>query len=478
LLAGLLALPAAQAQRPRLAQSGPMPVNQAPGLPSTSPLTPETQMAPVGPPSTYASPPPTNSTLGSPVFDPYQTGGGAGNLRSVSPYSPPPPAYPASSGVGSLFSGLGATFNGGNPIGAPSPYGAGAPVGFPSSPPPGYATPGTNVAPPPFSPSASAPAYSPPPTVYPPNIYPNSTPSTLFPGGLSGPGGLFSSGGGAGGFWNANSIPEPFRLFQGPRLRHTWLAGGDEPEDVDINTTDVSIAMAFPNFLWSNQPLYVLPSFSLHLWDGPQGAAGGNADLPSRAYDAFIDVGWQSDPVQLIGAELGVRTGVFTDFDTMNSDSLRVRGKALGILRLSPTTTLKAGVLYADRNRVKLLPAGGLLCQPNPFVRYDLTFPNPKISRFFRTVGVYDTWGYVAGEFGGGAWTIARADGSSDSLDINDYRILLGTEWGRSDLIRAGRRTGFAEIGYVFQRQVEYENNPADNFDANDTFLIRVGIGY
>lgn len=293
---------------------------------------------------------------------------------------------------------------------------------------------------------------------------------------MFGPGGLFGGSAPAGN--TTLGLGEPLRLFQGPRLQHTWLAGGDDPADLDINTTDVSIAVVMPNFLWSLQPLYILPSFSLHLVDGPQGAAGGNADLPPQLYDAFLDFGWQSDPQQMVGAELGVRVGVFTDFNTMNSDSLRILGRALGIMRLSPMTTLKAGVVYVDRNRIKLLPAGGILCQPNPYTRFDLTFPDPKISRFFRTVGVFDTWGYIGGEFGGGSWTIERANNASDSIDINDYRVLLGLEWGRSDLIRAGRRTGFAEVGYVFGREVEYRNDPASDFQPNDTFLIRMGIGY
>ena len=377
--------------------------------------------------------------LGSPVFDPYQRGQGVGNVRPLLPGTPPPASY-----GGSLFPGL-----------APA-----ATAGFPAAPPPTAYPPAYGTAP-----------GMPPATVYPPEAYPNAAPSTLFPGGVfNGP----SGGGYLGGI--SAGLPEPLRLIQGPRLRHTWLAGGDDPRDLEINDTDVSVAIAFPSFLYSGQPLYVLPSFSLHMWDGPDGAIG--ADLPAQAYSAFLDSGWQSDPMQMAGLELGLRVGVFSDFETFNSDSLRVMGKALGIFRLSPTTTLKAGAMYVDRNDLKVIPAGGLLWQPTPYKRYDIFFPNPKFSHFHRTFGTYDTWWYLAGEYGGGAWTITRTDGTEDSIDINDLRVLLGLEWGRSDLIRAGKRTGFVEIGYVFDREVEYLSDPADNFDPNDTFLIRAGIGY
>lgn len=469
------ALSAQQSQYP---QSGPMPVNQAPGLPASPAFVPETQLAPVTPRSAVATPNPPSSMLGSPVFDPYQQGAGAGNLRNAAPAPYQQPAPYAGGGLGSMFSGIGAPFNGGAPVTTPSYggsplFGGGSTAGFPATPPPGYGYPPATVGPPSYATPNSGAIYGAPATIYPPTAYPNQAPSTLFPGGIFGSGGMLSGNGGWG-----SSLPEPFRLFQGPRLRHTWLAGGDSANDLDMNQTDVSFAIAMPNFLYSTQPLFILPSFTYHSWDGPQGAAGGAADLPSKLYDAFLDFGWQSDPQRIVGAELGLRVGVFTDFETINSESLRVRGRALGIFRLSPMSTFKLGVLYADRNDIKLLPAGGLLYQPNPYTRLDITFPDPKFSRYLRTVGVYDTWGYIAGEFGGGSWTLQRASGADDSVDINDYRLLLGVEWGRSDLIRSGRRTGFAEVGYVFGREVEYQNNPADNFDPNDTFLLRVGIGY
>ncbi|MEL7337551.1 MAG: hypothetical protein AAFN70_15265, partial [Planctomycetota bacterium] len=187
---------------------------------------------------------------------------------------------------------------------------------------------------------------------------------------------------------------------------------------------------------------------------------------------------YKTDPSRILGAELGVRVGAFTDFDTFNDDSVRVMGKGLGVLRLTPTTTLKLGVLYLDRNSVRLLPAGGIVYQPNPFSRYDIYFPNPKLSRYINTLGTNDIWGYLSGEFGGGVWTVQRSGGGTDEVDLNDIRIAAGLEWGQNQFIAAGRRTAFAEIGYVLNREVRYAANPADNFDADDSFYIRVGIGY
>ena len=51
-------------------------------------------------------------------------------------------------------------------------------------------------------------------------------------------------------------------------------------------------------------------------------------------------------------------------------------------------------------------------------------------------------------------------------------------EWGPSNALAIGRRSGFLEIGYVFNREVLYRAQLADNFDPDDAFMFRIGIGY
>jgi len=283
---------------------------------------------------------------------------------------------------------------------------------------------------------------------------------------------------GGSGFGGSYAAPvySAFRLLRGPRLRHTYVGSGNGPQDFTSNDTDLSLVFAFPNFMYMQQPLYVVPSFSLHQWDGPGSSTG--ADLPSKAYSGFIDLGWQSDPNQMIGTEFGVRVGAFTDFDTFNSSSIRVLGKGLVHFRLSPTSTWKGGVYYINRRNYKLVPAIGILWQPNPYTRADIFFPEPKFARYFTTIGTKDIWWYLSGEYGGGAWTIQRASGVEEKIDINDLRVLAGFEWGESNSIRAGQRTAFVELGYVFNRDIEYRDTPADDIEPSDAFLFRVGIGY
>jgi hypothetical protein len=56
---------------------------------------------------------------------------------------------------------------------------------------------------------------------------------------------------------------------------------------------------------------------------------------------------------------------------------------------------------------------------------------------------------------------------------------MLGLEFGRNEQIRQGRRAGFIEAGYVFDRELVYRRSPEDSlYDVPDSFVLRAGIGY
>jgi hypothetical protein len=421
-------------------------------------------VAVIGPPTAVAPIAPGASLGSSGQIAPSPPGGGLlSRIFSHSASSPIPPAFGTSSYGAPNY---GAPNYGAPNYGAPN-YGApafGAPV-YGS----GAQLPGGGL--------DSASVYGPPTTYgaptggqFPNSVYPSSTPSVLFPGGL------FEGGMSSGGSFAGAAGYDAFRLFQGPRLSHDFVSGGNKPTHLQVNNTDVSLVFAFPNFLYGARPLFVIPSFSLQLWDGPDGATG--ADLPRSAYSGFVDLGWESDANQMFSTEFGVRVGAFTDFNTFNSKSIRVLGKALVNFRMTPFSTLKGGVYYLDRNRIKLVPAGGILYQPNQYTRLDLFFPQPKFSRYFQTIGTRDVWWYLAGDYGGGSWTIQRTDLTTDSVDINELRGVFGIEWGASGAIQAGRRSAFFEVGYVFNREIEYRLNPQDNIKPDNGFMVRAGIGY
>ncbi len=382
-----------------------------------------------GPP---ASPAPTATTInpytgGAVPFDPYSSSG----VPSY-PYWNTPPTNPAgvfSQPQGGVYGSTSPLVN--QPlVNQPLP---GQPMVTQPPPISPYLTPG--LAPPPTGPTA---------------------PQALFPtGSFSDPN------------WD---LSQSIQFIQDLRLRHTYVAGGKDDTDLGINDTEAAVTFTLPNFLTTGQPLFISPAFALHLWDGP---ADLDADLPANAYSAYLDFQWVSDPNLPVGAELGFRLGVYSDFQTLTSDSLRIQGLALGTARLTPTLVAKLGVVYLDRNDIKLLPAGGLLWTPTPQVRFDIFFPQPKLAAYLTTIGRHEVWGYVAGEYGGGAWTIERTDDTTDRIDINDIRLSAGIEFtGPQGL------TGFFEVGLVFEREVVYVVTPSDTFQPDDTYMLRAGIAF
>ncbi|MDX1961843.1 MAG: hypothetical protein SFX18_01740 [Pirellulales bacterium] len=269
------------------------------------------------------------------------------------------------------------------------------------------------------------------------------------------------------------------RLIQRIRASHGWIAGGDGVRDLGVNSTDTNVTFDIPLF---NLPDHFLitPGFGLHLWDGPINTGPGAPDLPAQTYDAYLDVGWNPKFTNYFGAELGARVGVYTDFDHFSSNSLRVMGRGLGVVNLSPTLQFKLGVIYINRNDIKLLPAGGLIWDPSRDQHWEIFFPRPKIAWRLSTVGNFNLWMYVAGEYGGGAWTITRTsfDGTTefnDDFDYNDLRVMLGFEWipeTKSGL------SGFIEAGYVFNRELYYVSLVPERFDLADSFMIRGGFSF
>jgi len=220
-------------------------------------------------------------------------------------------------------------------------------------------------------------------------------------------------------------------------------------------------------------PVFITPGFTYHSWNGPaSGSFRGFPDLPPNAYDAYLDTSWHPQVTSWFAADLDVRVGVYSDFGAVNGRSIRILGRGLGVFTLSPQWQVAAGVWYLDRLTVKLLPAGGVIWTPNQDTRFALTFPNPKLSERLFTIGNTDVWGYLAGEYGGGKWTIRRASGASDVVELNDLRALAGFEWFALSGVR-----GNAEIGYVFDRHIIYRSG-TPSAHPSDTVLFRAGLTY
>jgi hypothetical protein len=254
-------------------------------------------------------------------------------------------------------------------------------------------------------------------------------------------------------------------LLQWAGVTMTWLpdlAGNDfGMTDVEFKTV---LAVPCPTIDW---PLVVTPVYGIHYLDGPPAP-----DLPEQLHNAWLEARWLPLLTPALRADLRVQPGWYSDGETSSSDTFRLGARAVGIYTQSPAVQWVAGGAYLDRNDVPFLPIGGAIWTPNPDTRWEVLFPQPKLAWRIDARPSGETWWYVGGEFGGDQWAILRADGSDDVVTLRDIRLMIGMEQKL-----AGGSSARVELGYVFDRSIEYESATPD-YEPDDTVMVRAELGY
>lgn len=255
-------------------------------------------------------------------------------------------------------------------------------------------------------------------------------------------------------------------ILQQLYLSETFLAAGGSPDSLGMNDIALRATLGFP-LLTIESPLLVSPGYTMHLLDGPTAL-----DVPPRLYEAYVDFRWLRRITPKLGMELAVTPGVFSDFNRVGPASIRIQGRGLAAFDWSQRLRLVAGVLYLDRDDIRILPAGGLIWNPHDNALYELVFPRPKIARRIAWNERAAWWTYVLGELGGNSYGATRAGGVEDTLTYRDYRVILGIERKVNLGISA-----YFETGYVFGRELEYLTGPAA-ISPPGTVLVRGGLTY
>ena|GEM_PF-581369 len=249
--------------------------------------------------------------------------------------------------------------------------------------------------------------------------------------------------------------------FQNSYTRGTWLFGGDDRLGMfDIYTQATFGFPLLPGVSFT-------PSFQAYFLDGPI-----RTDLPARLYSIQAEIRSLLPIGKSFVADLSVIPGAFGDFEDGDADSFRLQARVIGLYILSPQSQLVFGLLYLDRFDINWLPTGGWIYAPNADWRFELLFPRPKIGTRLAQGPDFSRWAYLAGEFGGDAWGVSRANGTTDQLVYRDLRLIVGVEQKY-----ANGRMLFLEAGYVFSRKVEFESERGD-FDPGSTGMLRAGLIY
>lgn len=267
-----------------------------------------------------------------------------------------------------------------------------------------------------------------------------------------------------------NLIPPGSRpgFFQKARFETAWMPRF-ESDGLGITQLGASIVTAVP-FPKRHQPLTITPRYMVRYLDGPD-----FVDVPSRLHDveiAFNHVRRIADRWVFNGA---ITLGTYADDHSFDaSDAFRVSGRALGIYEVSTSSKWILGVVYANRRGTRVLPAVGYVYWTDD-LKIDVVMPQPKIA--WRTwsegrAGYNERWFYVQGDFGGGIWSVERASGTPDTLSYNDLRVIFGTE-----RIQIGSISRRWELGYVFNRELEYDSVGSD-IEIDDSLFVRAVFTY
>jgi hypothetical protein len=348
-----------------------------------------------------------------------------------------------------------------------------------SSAPPGggYAPGSVGTAPPGAYPPGSTPPYAPQGGVG-PSTNPGLTPASpsFDPYAVPGSQGLFPqqpvtpSPSSSAPFSFSHSVQEAQRFLDTVGVDYLWMPG-TASDELGINEFDFRAQFAIP-FSWlpEGSPLFVAPGFGFHLWNGPEGPPVHKRHFPAKTFDAYIDAGMEPQFNQTFGAETWARIGVFSDFEEVTTESIRIQGRGMLSVVMTPAVTAKLGVIYLDRARIKLLPSGGIVWQPNDDIIWHIIFPDPKLSKRLVTVNTTDWWGYVGGDYGGGSWSIAYQN-EVLRTDYNDFRVGVGLEFDNQNSI-----DGAFEVGLAFQREL-YADGEAWA-EPNTTVYLRSMFAY
>ena len=230
-------------------------------------------------------------------------------------------------------------------------------------------------------------------------------------------------------------------------LTAAWIGGGGGANAWGI--VDVALSRTWS---WGYpdewRPLRITPIVGWHaLGDLP------GKDLPSQVFDVAVPLSWRFWETERGGVSVGLTPGLYGDFRRVSSATFQLTGWLTGDLQLNESWTLLGGIALVRQLRSNWLPIGGVIWTPTEDWQIELLIPRPRIARRLRQTETEDVWLYVAGQYGGGAWSIDDGAAGNQLLSYSDFRLVGGV-----NVWRASGRELMIEAGYVFSRELVLAN--------------------
>jgi hypothetical protein len=192
-------------------------------------------------------------------------------------------------------------------------------------------------------------------------------------------------------------------------------------------------------------------------------------DMPPRLFDFNWGLHWFGEVTDFWWLDLGFSGGLYTDFEDSVREGWRFPAHAVATWELESEIQPVLGIRYFDRDNLGLLPVAGAIVRPDDGLRLELVFPEPRIAWRVSADEEQERWLSLSGRIGGGEWAIERfGSGLADVATYNEYQLVLAL-----DTIKTNNSISSLEIGYVFERDLEYRSG-VGNTSLPETFFIRL----
>ncbi|MEZ6056302.1 MAG: hypothetical protein R3C01_06315 [Planctomycetaceae bacterium] len=213
------------------------------------------------------------------------------------------------------------------------------------------------------------------------------------------------------------------------------------------------------------------PQYNLRLFEGP-GVVAPPPDIPGSAHRFGLGMKLATQSVNGWTFEGGFNPAIATDFSGgLSRDSWQFDGHLVGYWQASRQWMWALGATYWDRVDGIVLPYAGAVWTPNDYLEVRAIFPKPRISIFLGTPNAIATWAYLQGEYHVESYQIGVLNSANQKVQFEDWRVSAGF-YGE-----AGWYTGFAEVGWVFDRKVKY-SGASPGFTINDGLFVRTGLRF
>lgn len=253
-----------------------------------------------------------------------------------------------------------------------------------------------------------------------------------------------------------------FQLFESEAA---WIGGDDELQITEVNTM---LRVGVPLNAARDSILALQPGLRTFSLNGPE-----VVDVPEQLYDAQLSIVWRKTYSDRWQTNIWLQPKIRSDFET-SEDNFFFSGGAFAKYTWIPDKfDLYFGALYLDRDDISFLPGAGVIWMPTPDWRYELLLPRPKIAKRLVRIGdEREKWAYLSGQLGGGSFAVTRQTGQPDKVTLKDLRLFLGLE-----TVRLGGGGTFCELGYVFNRGLEYKSTDVE-YDFSDALVFRGGLRF